>query len=246
MRFQDQVVIVTGGSQGIGRAYVKAFAREGARVVIADIVDPGGFLKEIKDGSCTYVETDIRKEKSTLNLAQVVMDRFGRIDVLVNNAARAGRTARWPLMDIKLEDWDEVFAVNVRGAMLCVRAVAPAFQKAGRGKIVNIASDSFYKGHPGMLTYVSSKGAVIAMTRSLAKELGPLGVNVNAVAPDWIPLGADRENPPPYAESVLNSRVFRRHMDPDDAVGAVLFLASSESEFITGITLPVSGGSYFV
>ncbi len=246
MRFQDQAVIVTGGSQGIGRAYVKAFAQEGANVVIADIVEPGDFLKEVKGGSCTYMETDIRKEESTLALAQAVVERFGRIDVLVNNAARAGRTARWPLMEIKLEDWDEIYAVNVRGTMLCVRAVVPAFEKAGRGKIVNIASDSFYKGHPGMLAYVSSKGAVIGMTRSLSKELGKFGVNVNAVAPDWIPLGPDRDNPPPYAESVLNSRVFQRHMDPEDAVGAVLFLASSESDFITGVTLPVSGGSYFV
>jgi len=246
MRFQDQVVIVTGGSLGIGQAYVKAFAREGANVVIADIVDPGNLLKEVDGGSCLYAKTDIRKEDSTLSMAKAALDRFGRIDVLVNNAARPGRTARWPLMEIKVEDWDEVFAVNVRGMMLCVRAVVPVFEKAGRGKIVNIGSDSFYKGHPGMLTYVASKGAVIAMTRSLSKELGPLGINVNAVAPDWIPLGPDKDTPPPYAEGVLASRVFKRHMEPEDVVGAVLFLASSESDFITGMTMPVSGGSYFV
>ena len=246
MRFQDQVVIVTGGSQGIGQAYVRAFIEEGARVLIADIADPGDFLGQFDQADCVFVETDIREEASTLSMADAVLDRFGRIDVLINNAARAGRTARWPLMEIALDDWDEVFRVNVRGTMLCVRAVVPAFEKAGRGRIVNIASDSFYKGHPGMLAYVASKGAVIAMTRSLSKELGPLGVNVNAVAPDWIPLGPDKDNPPPYAESVLNSRVFQRHMDPDDVVGAVMFLASSESDFVTGVTLPVSGGSYFV
>jgi NAD(P)-dependent dehydrogenase (short-subunit alcohol dehydrogenase family) len=246
MRFQDQVVIVTGGSLGIGRAYVRAFHAEGAKVVIADVADPGEFLDEFEGGACVYVETDIRREESTLAMAESTLERFGRIDVLINNAARPGRTARWPLMDIKLEDWDEVYRVNVRGTLLCTRAVVPAFDEAGRGKIVNIASDSFYKGHPGMLAYVSSKGAVIAMTRSLSKELGPLGVNVNAVAPDWIPLGPDKDNPPPYSKAVLESRVFKRHMDPEDAVGAVLFLASSESEFITGITLPVSGGSYFV
>ncbi len=246
MRFQDQVVIVTGGSQGIGQAYVRAFIEEGARVLIADIADPGDFLGQFDQADCVFVETDIREEASTLSMADAALDRFGRIDVLINNAARAGRTARWPLMEIALDDWDEVFRVNVRGTMLCVRAVVPAFEKAGRGRIVNIASDSFYKGHPGMLAYVASKGAVIAMTRSLSKELGPLGVNVNAVAPDWIPLGPDKDNPPPYAESVLNSRVFQRHMDPDDVVGAVMFLASSESDFVTGVTLPVSGGSYFV
>ncbi len=246
MRFQDQVVIVTGGSQGIGQAYVRAFIEEGARVLIADIADPGDFLGQFDQADCVFVETDIREEASTLSMADAALDRFGRIDVLINNAARAGRTARWPLMEIALDDWDEVFRVNVRGTMLCVRAVVPAFEKAGRGRIVNIASDSFYKGHPGMLAYVASKGAVIAMTRSLSKELGPLGVNVNAVAPDWIPLGPDKDNPPPYAESVLNSRVFQRHMDPDDVVGAVMFLTSSESDFVTGVTLPVSGGSYFV
>lgn len=246
MRFQDQVVIVTGGSQGIGQAYVRAFIGEGARVLIADIADPGDFLKQFGQTDCVFVETDIREEASTLAMADAALDRFGRIDVLINNAARPGRTARWPLMEIALDDWDEVFRVNVRGTMLCVRAVVPAFEKAGRGRIINIASDSFYKGHPGMLTYVASKGAVIAMTRSLSKELGPLGVNVNAVAPDWIPLGPDKDNPPPYAESVLNSRVFQRHMDPEDVVGTVMFLASSESDFVTGVTLPVSGGSYFV
>ena len=240
------MVIVTGGSQGIGQAYVRAFIEEGARVLIADIADPGDFLGQFDQADCVFVETDIREEASTLSMADAALDRFGRIDVLINNAARAGRTARWPLMEIALDDWDEVFRVNVRGTMLCVRAVVPAFEKAGRGRIVNIASDSFYKGHPGMLAYVASKGAVIAMTRSLSKELGPLGVNVNAVAPDWIPLGPDKDNPPPYAESVLNSRVFQRHMDPDDVVGAVMFLASSESDFVTGVTLPVSGGSYFV
>ena len=246
MRFQDQVVIVTGGSQGIGQSYVRAFIGEGARVLIADIADPGDFLKQFGQTDCVFVETDIREEASTLAMADAALDRFGRIDVLINNAARPGRTARWPLMEIALDDWDEVFRVNVRGTMLCVRAVVPAFEKAGRGRIINIASDSFYKGHPGMLTYVASKGAVIAMTRSLSKELGPLGVNVNAVAPDWIPLGPDKDNPPPYAESVLNSRVFQRHMDPEDVVGTVMFLASSESDFVTGVTLPVSGGSYFV
>ena len=246
MRFQDQVVIVTGGSQGIGQAYVRAFIGEGARVLIADIADPGDFLKQFGQTDCVFVETDIREEASTLAMADAALDRFGRIDVLINNAARPGRTARWPLMEIALDDWDEVFRVNVRGTMLCVRAVVPAFEKAGRGRIINIASDSFYKGHPGMLTYVASKGAVIAMTRSLSKELGPLGVNVNAVAPDWIPLGPDKDNPPPYAESVLNSRVFQRHMDPEDVVGTVMFLASPESDFVTGVTLPVSGGSYFV
>ena len=246
MRFQDQVVIVTGGSQGIGQSYVRAFIGEGARVLIADIADPGDFLKQFGQTDCVFVETDIREEASTLAMADAALDRFGRIDVLINNAARPGRTARWPLMEIALDDWDEVFRVNVRGTMLCVRAVVPVFEKAGRGRIINIASDSFYKGHPGMLTYVASKGAVIAMTRSLSKELGPLGVNVNAVAPDWIPLGPDKDNPPPYAESVLNSRVFQRHMDPEDVVGTVMFLASSESDFVTGVTLPVSGGSYFV
>ncbi|MBI2881492.1 MAG: SDR family oxidoreductase [Candidatus Tectomicrobia bacterium] len=245
MRFQDQVVIVTGGSQGIGRAYVKAFAREGAKVVIADIAEPGDFLKEV-EGPCLFVETDIRKEESTRSMARTVLDCLGRIDVLVNNAGRTGRTARWPLMEIRPEDWDEVFAVNARGTMLCVKAVVPAFQRAGRGAIVNIASNTFHLGNPGMLTYVASKGAVVAMTRSLARELGPLGIRVNAVAPDWIPLGEDLENPPPFGEVVLKSRVFQRHMAPEDAVGAVLFLASPESGFITGVTLSVNGGSHFV
>ena len=146
MRFQDQVVIVTGGSQGIGRAYVRAFNAEGAKVVIADVADPGDFPGEFEGDSCVYVETDIRREESTLAMAESTLGRFGRIDVLVNNAARPGRTARWDLMDIKLEDWDEVYSVNVRGTMLCTRAVVPAFEKAGRGKIVNIASDSFVEG----------------------------------------------------------------------------------------------------
>lgn len=246
VRFKEKVVIVTGGSQGIGQAYVRAFLEEEAKVLIADIAEPGEFLNQFDSANYIFFKTDIREEESTLAMADAALEHFGRVDVLINNAARAGRTARWPLMEITLDDWDEVFRVNVRGTMLCVRAVVPAFEKAGGGKVVNIASDSFFKGHPGMLTYVASKGAVIAMTRSLSKELGPLNVNVNAVAPDWIPLGPDKDNPPPYAESVLNSRVIQRHMDPEDVVGAVMFLASSESDFVTGITLPVSGGSYFV
>ena len=246
MRLADKVVIVTGGSIGIGHAYSLGLAAEGARVVVADIADPQPTVKEIeaRGGQALGVSGDVSREEDTLDLATKTLQRFGRIDVLVNNAALYGTLKRRPFMEIPVEEWDRVMAVNLRGLFLCARAVFPAMKAQGTGKIINIASSTFFKGVPNYIHYTTSKGGVVGFTRSLARELGDVGIRVNAIAPGFTLSGENEKNMPEEGKQTnIRMRMLKRAQVPDDLVGTLVFLASDDSDFITGQTIAVHGGS---
>ena len=245
MRLNDKVVIVTGGARGIGRAYGLAVAAEGAKVVVADVADGKPALKEIEGlgAQALVVECDVSREADTLRLATETLAQFGRIDVLVNNAALYGSLKRRPFMEIPIEEWDRVMAVNLRGLFLCARAVFPAMKAQGKGKIINIASGTFFKGVPHYIHYTTSKGGVVGFTRSLARELGDFGIRVNAVAPGFTPSGENEKNMPEAGrEANVRMRMLKRAEVPGDVVGTLVFLASDDSDFITGQTIVVDGG----
>ena len=245
MRLKDKVVIVTGGARGLGRAYGLAVAAEGAKVVVADVADGKPALKEIEGlgAQALVVECDVSSEPDTLRLATETLARFGRIDVLVNNAALYGPLKRRPFMEIPIEEWDRVMAVNLRGLFLCARAVFPAMKAQGKGKIINIASGTFFKGVPHYIHYTTSKGGVVGFTRSLARELGDFGIRVNAIAPGFTLSGENEKNMPEAGrEANVRSRMLKRAEVPGDVVGTLVFLASDDSDFITGQTIVVDGG----
>ena len=245
MRLKDKVCIVTGGGQGIGRAYCLGLAREGARVVVADIADPEPVVKEIeaRGGQALGVGCDVSKEEDTQRLATKTIDRWGRIDVLVNNAAIYGVLKRRPFMEIPVEEWDRVMAVNLRGLFLCARAVFPAMKAQGKGKIINISSSTFFKGVPNYIHYTTSKGGVVGFTRSLARELGEHGIRVNAIAPGFTLSGENEKNQTDEAKQAnIKMRMLKRAQVPEDLVGTIVFLASDDSDFISGQTLAVDGG----
>jgi len=246
MRLTDKTIIVTGGSLGIGRAYALGLAAEGARVVVADISDPQPTVKEIETGGgqALGIWCDVSREEDTLRLASETLRAYGRIDVLVNNAAVYGTLKRRSFMEIPVEEWDRVMAVNLRGLFLCARAVVPAMTAQGKGKIVNIASSTFFKGVPHFIHYTTSKGGVVGFTRSLARELGDAGIRVNAVAPGFTLSGENEKNASAeQKEANVRMRMLKRAQVPEDLVGTIVFLASDDSDFITGQTIAVDGGS---
>ncbi len=249
-RLQDRVAIVTGGAKGIGRAYVKALAENGARVVIADIVDGTAFADEVRaatDGATVdNIPVDVSDEESVRALVAETMERAGRIDILVNNAAVFSTLPVARFDEIEVELWDKVMSVNLRGLFLMAKHVAPHMIAQGSGKIINIGSGTAHKGMPNMLHYVTSKGGVMAFTRALARELGEHGICVNTLAPGLIMSDSILENPEHVEQArtkVLASRAIPRDGYPDDLIGALLFLASADSDFVTGQTLAVDGGS---
>jgi NAD(P)-dependent dehydrogenase (short-subunit alcohol dehydrogenase family) len=249
-RLAGKCAIVTGGAKGIGRHYSQALAAEGARVMIADIADGKPLAGEIAArygaNSVTSAQFDVSDEKAVKKLVAQAMERFGQIDILVNNAALYSTLPPVKCTDIEPALWDEVMAVNVRGPFLMVKHVAPHMMARRSGKIVNIASGTAYKGIPNMLHYVTSKGAIVAFTRALSRELGDYGIAVNTLAPGLILSDTGLENTAHIEETripVRNSRAFKRDAYPEDLLGALVFLASSDSDFITGQTIAVDGGS---
>jgi len=247
MKLKDRVAIVTGAAQGIGRAYALRLAREGAKVVIADILEGSGVEQEIasKGGEALALQIDVSDEQSTRQMAQKTIDRFGRIDILINNAAIFATLETKPFFEITPKEWDDVMRVNVKGPFLCVKAVYPQMKKQGKGKIINIASGVFFKGLPLFLHYVTSKGGVIAMTRALAREVGDDGICVNAIAPGYTVTEVMKEeaiHDEAFINAVVGSRCFKRHEVPEDLTGTIVFLASDDSDFITGQTIVVDGG----
>ena len=246
MRLKEKVIIITGGATGIGRAYSLGCAAEGARVVVADIAETQPVVKEIeaRGGQALGVQCDVSQEQETLSLATRTVDRWGRIDVLVNNAAIYGVLKRRPFMEIPVEEWDRVLAVNLRGLFLCARAVFPTMKAQGKVKIVNISSGTFFKGIPFYIHYTTSKGGVVGFTRSLARELGDFGIRVNAIAPGFTESGVNMQNIiPGLAQAQVQSRMVKRAQKPDDLVGTLIFLASDDSDFIAGQTILVDGGA---
>jgi NAD(P)-dependent dehydrogenase (short-subunit alcohol dehydrogenase family) len=238
--------IVTGGARGLGAACVRAFAAAGARVVIADrLVEEGQALAAELGDDTVFVETDVARDESAKALAARALERFGAVDVLVNNAAVYQDLGRkLAFHDIPVEQWDRVMAVNVRGTWSCCCAVYPSMRRRGAGKIVNVASSSVHLGVGGFAHYVASKAAVIGLTRALAREAGPDGICVNAVAPGIVSNAASAALNPgsDYFARAAQARAIPREMQPGDLVGAIAFLASPASDFVTGQTIVVDGG----
>ena len=248
-RLAGRVAIVTGAAQGLGAAFAKRLAGEGAAVVIADIDDGGaainGILADHPDARLLDVPTDVSDEAACLALVAATEAHFGGLDILVNNAK--GRFRYAPFDELSVHDWDEMFRVTVRGSFLCAKAAAPGMRARGYGKIINLASGTVFKGAPGMLHYVAAKGALLAMSRSMSRELGGNGICVNTLAPGLTLSENILANEDVYGDAVqdamIQSRALKRAEVPDDLVGAVLFLASPDSDFMTGQCMVIDGGS---
>jgi NAD(P)-dependent dehydrogenase (short-subunit alcohol dehydrogenase family) len=249
MRLTNKVAVITGGAAGIGFAYARRFLAEGASVVLADIVDPLGAAEKLgAPDRALGVRTDVSDATSVRAMVDAAVARFGRIDVLVNNAAIFATLKPQRFDEIPDAEWDRVMAVNVKGIWHSVRAVVPVMRAQGGGRIVNVASAIVAKGTAMLLHYVTSKGAVVAMTRALARELGPDGITVNAVAPGLILSDTVQANPDItgfQVSAIMQVRSLKRDAFPEDVEGTVVFLASDDSAFMSGQTLVVDGGSVF-
>jgi len=251
MRLENKVAIVTGSARGMGRVFALRLAREGAKVTICDVLDCAPVAKEIEalGGEVLALKTDVTSEKDTAAMAQKTVDRFGRIDILVNNAAVIGaievKDFAKPVEEIVSADWDRILAVNIKGVFLSSKAVIPYMKKQGGGKIVNMASTVAFTGLPDFIHYSTSKGGVLTMTRGLAWALGEFNINVNAVAPGLVMTEAMQAAfDAKYSEMVVGHQLLKRKIEPEDVASAVLFLASDEAAMITGQTLVVNGGEY--
>jgi NAD(P)-dependent dehydrogenase (short-subunit alcohol dehydrogenase family) len=248
-RLEGRVAVITGSAQGIGAVYAKALAAEGANIVIADVLNGQSVADEINSadtgGDAFAITADVSDEDSVNLLMAKTLETFGRLDILITNAAVFGNINPGPLEEISVADWDELMAVNVKGPWLCAKAAIPHMRAQKYGKIINIASGTFFKGTPYLLHYVSSKGAIMAMTRAMSREVGEDGICVNTIAPGLTMsekvLGNEKHLA--YRDAVKQSRAFKRDETPEDLIGAVIFLSSGESDFMTGQCIVVDGGS---
>ena len=247
-RLQDKVAIVTGAAQGIGAAYATALAAEGAKVALCDLKAPDDVAKAIENagGEAIARACDVTDRAAVEALAAATEQRFGGLHFLINNAALFANLSLKPFFDIESTEWDRVMTVNVRGSFECARAVFPAMKRQGYGKIVNIASGTVFKGAPMMLHYVSSKGAIVGMTRALAREVGDYGIRVNCLAPGLTMsegVVANKDWAGAVVSNNVASRCIKREATPEDLTGALIFLVSPESDFMSGQTMVVDGGS---
>ena len=244
-RLHDRVAIVTGGGHGLGHAYARRLAEEGAQLVIAELDGPAAERVAAEVGGIA-VHTDVADEKSVNDMARRAVERFGRIDILVNNAAifHTVPMSRAPFDEIDPAEWDRMMAVNLRGTWLACRAVIPQMRKQQYGKIVNISSGTALKGTGSRIHYVTSKAGILGFTRTLAMEVGKDNICVNCIAPGST---LSEENPAEsivkYRQAAASTRALQRLQKPEDLVGAVAFFASADSDFITGQTLVVDGGA---
>lgn len=239
-----RTIIVTGAATGIGQAFAVGAAAQGANVVVADMnaADETVAAVEAAGGRALAVRVDVADDASVKAMAQAALERFGRIDGLVNNAAYFREVKLTPFEDIDPAVWDRIFSVNVKGVWTCCKAVMPAMRAQRSGAIVNIASVVAVAGQPGYLHYVATKGAVLSMTKALAKECGPEGVRVNVIAPGFVITDATRNRPVEWQQSFLKARAISREQRPDDLVGTALYLLSDLSGFVSGQTIVVDGG----
>lgn len=251
MSLDGRVAIITGGGGGIGQAIAQRFAGEGARVAIADTDERAGLATALRleaaGSPAVFVRTDVGDEASTRTLAKTVVEKFGAIDILINNAAVFASIAMKEVEEISTAEWDSVMAVNLRGPFLTAKAVLPQMKRQRRGKIVNISSTTVFSGGPSLSHYVASKAGLIGFTRSLAREAGRHGICVNAVAAGLTDTpAAAGVIPASRFEAVIGLRSIGRPQGPADLVGAVSFLCSDDSDFVTGQTIVVDGGQIFL
>ena len=240
----ERTIIITGAATGIGQAFALGCAAQGANVVVADMnaADETVAAIEAIGGHVLALRVDVADPDSVQAMASATLERFGRIDGLVNNAAYFREVKLTPFEELDPVLWDRIFAVNVKGVWQCCKAVMPAMRQQGSGSIVNISSVVAVAGQPGYLHYVATKGAVLAMTKGLAKEVGPHGVRVNVIAPGFVITDATRNRPVEWQQSFLKARAISREQRPDDLVGTALYLLSDLAGFVTGQTIVVDGG----
>ena len=248
-RLDGRVAIITGAAQGIGAVYAKALAGEGAHVALSDVQNTSVVAEEINANyrgvEALALHTDVTDENQVNTMVAETVERFGRLDILISNAALFAAINHKPFLDIQVEEWDQVMAINVRGPWLCAKAAVPEMRKNGYGKMVNIASGSLFKGAPNFLHYVTSKGAILAMSRSMSREVGGDGICVNTLAPGLTMsegVLASTQNLE-GRNSNMETRALKRYQVPEDLTGAMLFLVSSDSDFMTGQCMVVDGGS---
>ena len=243
-RLDNKVAIVTGGAKGLGKAFCFSLAKEGAKVVMAvhrTDDESNKAVKEIEAKGGIGVVVDVTREADTVRMAEEAVKKFGRIDILVNNAAFYYGVGRKLFDEVSPEDWDKALAVGAKGAWLCARAVFPYMKKQGKGKIINLSSDTAFAPTKGMINYITSKAAVVGITRVLAGELGQYNICVNAVAPGFTDTPASRTIGS-IEKFDVSTTPLGRVGKPEDVVGAVVFFASDESDFISGQTLIIDGG----
>ncbi|MBA3376022.1 MAG: glucose 1-dehydrogenase [Actinobacteria bacterium] len=245
-QLDGKVAIVTGGAQGIGRAIADGLAREGARVVVADLQHAEEAAGHFPDG--VGLTVDVSSEDESARMVEETVERCGSVDILVNTAGLYASLEMRPFTQIPVEEWNRVMEVNVASMFLTSRAVVPVMREQGGGKIVNISSGTPFRGVPFLLHYVTSKGAIVAFTRALAKELGKDSIHVNCVAPGFTMSDGVKAHPEvveKLRDASVSSRTIQRDQVPEDVVGAVVFLCSPAADFVTGQTMVIDGGQYF-
>ncbi len=252
-RLLERVVIITGGGHGIGKAYAQRLAEEGARIVIAEVNKNAAndvAEKLTQQGfEAMGLYTDVSNEQSLNDMTKQVFEKYGRVDVLINNASIFSTIpiSRLPFDQITEDEWDKVMQVNVKGTWLACKAVIPYMKKRASGKIINISSGTAFHGNGGRIHYVTSKAAINGFTRTLAREVGDFNINVNCIAPgNTLSEDNPTEETIKLRESRAHSRALKKIQKPEDLLGAAVFLSSNESDFITGQTLIVDGGGHMI
>jgi 3-oxoacyl-[acyl-carrier protein] reductase len=248
---RDRVVVITGGGQGIGRAYALHFSAQGAIPIIAEYDGTNGqrVQDEVKSrgGPCLFVQTDVADQASVEAMVKRTLASFGRIDCLINNAAVFSRITMAPFWKLPIDEWRRALDVNITGAFLCSRAVVPIMQERKWGRIVNVCSGTVLTGRENYLHYVTSKSAAIGMTRAMARELGPWMITVNCFWPGVTKTEVERPSVPSSAfEGMMQMQAIKRLSKPEDAAKAMMFLCSDDAEFITGQSMLVDGGLNFI
>ena len=243
---EGKVALVTGAAQGIGKAIADGLAAEGARIVVADLQGAERAADAYPGG--VGLTVDVAEEADVARMTAETVERCGGLDVLVNNAGLYASLAMRPFTEIPLDEWRRVMDVNVASMFLTCRAAVPAFRERGGGAVVNISSGTPFRGVPFLLHYVTSKGAIVAFTRALAKELGRDGIRVNCVAPGFTMSDGVKDHPEvveQLRDVSVAARTIQRDQVPEDVVGAVTYLAGPAASFVTGQTIVIDGGQYF-